>query len=138
MDLLDLISKKWTSLDVINLFLMAFSMIQLFECLNTFLAQRKFFKHNSTTEKIKERTSKVLLGFVLNLIDTRLGKVAFQIVSGVFGVIVYAILLLATPNLVHQISSVISIIAFGSWIVISKRNNRIVKRIEEAKPNIPR
>ena len=138
MDLVGLIRDKWTLSNGIDLLMMGFSMIQLFECVRTFCSQKEFFKRNSTNEKIKERTNKALLGFVLKLIDTRLGKVGCDVIAGIVGAILFIILLFATPAFAQPISSAISIIAVGSWMLLSNRNNKIVRRIEESKPNIPK
>ena len=121
-------------------FLTVYSCIQIYDSIRSLLAQRTFFKENKTEEKTHDKTNGQLLSYTLRILDTTTKRIVSTILSSFGSILFCSILFIGSPEYAEKYIELVSLllasVGFVLSLIVARRNNRIVKLINIAKPTI--
>lgn len=136
MEVFELIRNKISYITLCSWFLSVFSCIQFYYSIKCFIVQRRFFKHNYTQEKIHDRSNGTLLKYTLEIMDTMETDRAEKAIPLIATIAFCGVVVLRSEKVIEIMSLTIGVVSLAAWLIISRYNNRMVKRIVEAKPSV--
>lgn len=136
MEVFDFIRDKISCITLLSWFLSVFGCIQLYYSIKCFIVQKRFFKRNCTQEKIHDRSNGTLLKYTLEIMNTMEKAKTEKIISLIATIVFCSVVALCSEKAIEIMSLIIGIISLVVWLIISRYNNRMVKRIVKAKPSL--
>lgn len=136
MEVFDFIRDKFSYITLFCWFLSVFGCIQLYYSIKCFVVQRRFFKYNCTQEKIRSRSNGTLLKYTLEIMNTMEKAKTDKIISLIAAIVFCGVIATCSETTIEIISLTVGVISLVTWLIISRYNNRIVRRIDEAKPSL--
>ena len=136
MEVFDFIRDKVSYITLFSWFLSVFGCIQLYFSYKCFTVQRDFFKHNCTQEKIYCRSNGTLLKYTLKIMNTMEKDKTEKAITLIAAIVFCGVVVLFSETVIEIISLTIGVVSLAAWLIISRYNNRMVKRIVEAKPSV--
>ena len=136
MELLDFIRDKISYMTLFSWLLSVFGCIQLYYSIKCFIVQKRFFKYNCTQKMIHDRPNGTLLKYTLEIMNTMEKPKTEKLITLIATIVFCVVVALCSKTTIEIISLAIGVISLAAWLIISRYNNRMVKRIIEAKPSI--
>lgn len=136
MEVFEFIRDKISYITLFSWFLSVFGCIQLYYSIKCFIVQRCFFKHNGTQEKIRSRSNGTLLKYTLGIMNTMENDKTEKAISLIAAIVFCGVAVLCSKIVIEIMSLTIGVVSLAAWLIISRYNNRMVKRIVEAKPSV--
>lgn len=116
-------------------FLTVITGILVFDSWRGILAQETFFKANKSTDVIRKKTNTTLLRDVLGILNTTTKTNTSTIISVVAALFFCVPIFLNATQFVSVVSELMTLTVVIT-LILSRRSNRIYKRIKAAKPTI--
>lgn len=136
MELLDFIRDKISYMTLFSWLLSVFGCIQLYYSIKCFIVQKRFLKYNCTQKMIHDRPNGTLLKYTLEIMNTMEKPKTEKLITLIATIVFCVVVALCSKTTIEIISLAIGVISLAAWLIISRYNNRMVKRIIEAKPSI--
>lgn len=109
--------------------------VLVFDSWKGIIAQETFFKENKSTDVIHKKTNTTLLRDVLKILDTTTETNTSTIISFVAALLFCIPIFFNATEFVRVVSELMTMTVVITFI-LSRRSNRIHKRIKTAKPTV--